>query len=308
MRSRKAGFTMPDAVDPTRGTFKFIVTDTNDLLNSATNVLTLRKLWLDRALIKGDDLGPGDPGDFDVGAWHVACHLAGAGGVRRRADGQFLWLEISHDRTADDYYASVTARVAGTVRTVRLDSAEGRSLLAGSAPLGFVEGNSTGRTSARDVNDPPERFNLWRRQDFDQPIESGEDGGKVWEHWCTLRDIRAPSRIGTAVLTAYVSLVAALGDRFAATVARGRRDYGHPRQLAALAKAGFIGETAAVWDTTPVALPPAAERALLEAQPAAALEAAEKLDWSNPPRYYMFARRIASWSPAAAVRRDLQVP
>lgn len=298
---------MAEPDDNSRGTFRFAVTGDKDLFNSAGNVQALRRLWLDRALIKGDDLGPGDPGDFDHGAWHVACHLAGAGGARRAADGRLLWLEISHHAQGDTYYASVTARDGTAARTLPLDSAEGRSLLAGSTLLGFVEGTSTGRTSARSVSDPPERFNLWRRQDFDQPVESQADGGKVWEHWCTLRDLRATSRIATDVLTAYVALTAALGDRFAAAVARGRRDYGHPRQLAALVRAGFVGEDAAVWDTTPAALPAAAERLFLEAQPAAALEAAGQLDWSAAPRYWMFARRITSWSPAADVRRDLQI-
>src|SRR5262249_51266868 len=157
------------------------------------------------------------------------------------------------------------------IHTAALDSAEGRILLEGSTVVGFVEGNSTGRASARGVFDPPDRFNLWRRQDFDQPITSSIEGGKVWEQWCTTRDSRPSHRIGTSVLSAYVSLVAALGDLFPAAVARGRRDYGHPVQLCGLVHAGFVSESSSVWDGEPTALSPAAERLVLEAEPAKAL-------------------------------------
>lgn len=289
-----------------RGAFQFETTDAGDILNSATNVEILRRLWLHHTFVSGNDLGPGDRGDFDNGAWHVSCHLAGAGGVRRTKAGQIVWLEISHDPSHDEYFASATLRSKKALQTLRLDSADGRALLAGSQLLGFVEGNSTGRTSARDVNDSTALFNLWRRQDFDQPVKSRDDGGKVWEHWCTLRDLRTGSRIGTSVLSAYVSLVSALGDRFAATVCRGRRDYGHPVQLAALVYAGFVDRRAALWEGSPTSLTPEAELLLLEAEPGRALQAAEGLDWSKAPRYYMFRRRIKHWNPAAAARKALE--
>jgi hypothetical protein len=295
----------PDADTPTRGALKFQVGE-GAILNSALNVNLLRALWLDRSLVSGDDLGPGDPGDFDHGGWHSSCHLVAASGVRRAADGHVVWLELSHDRARDEYFCSATARGPGGLQTLRVDSAEGQSLLAGSSLLGFVEGNSTGRTSARGVSDPPDLFNLWRRQDFDLPASSTLDGGKVWEHWCTTRDLRPFNRIGTSVLTAFVSLVAAVGDLLPAAVARGRRDYGHPVQLCGAVSAGFISEESAVWAGEPHPLPSAAERLLLESEPAMALLAAEQLDWSKPPRYYMFARRIKSWSPAKQVKADLK--
>jgi hypothetical protein len=291
-----------------RGALQFDVTDEGDLVNSARNVETLRTLWLHHTLVQGDDLGPGDRGDFAVGAWHVGCHLAGAGGSRQAADGSRIWLEISHDAGTDEYYASATVNSAGTVRTVRLDSAEGRTLLCDSVLLGFVEGNSTGRISARAVQDPPDRFNLFRRQDFDMPVDDVEsDGGKVWEHWCTLRDIRSSHRIGTSVLTAYVALAAALSDMFVATVARGRRDYGHPVQLAAMVWAGLTSERSALWEGQPTAIPAEIEHLLLRAEPASALEAIERLDWSAPPRYYMFQRRIQQWNPVGDARKALKV-
>ena len=288
-----------------RGTYKFEVSDGGDLVNNAANVERLRKLWLDRRVIKGDDLGPGDPGDFDHGAWHVACHLAGACGVRRRADGSLAWLQISHDERADRYFASVTVLEGGKARTVPTDSAEGRILLQQTSLLGFVEGTSLGRTSARFANDPPSLFNLWRRQDFDQPVGSEEDGGRVWEHWCTQRDIRATHAIGTSVLTAFVALVAALGDLFIPTVARGRKEYGHPAQLRAMIRAGLVDRKSALWDGTPKAISSNGEAVLEEADPATSLKAATSFDWSNPPRYHMFTRKIAGWNTAADVKKNL---
>jgi len=288
-----------------RGTFHFQVFN-GSITNAAQNVNALRQMWLDRTLIDGDDIGPGDPHDFDDGAWHSSCHLMGAGGVRENADGRLMWLEISHDPTHDEYFASLTIRESTGIQTVAVDSAEGRFLLNNSRLLGFVEGNSTGRISARRVYDSPHLFNLWRRQDFDQPIASTLEGGKVWEHWCTTRDIRPTHRIGTLVLTAYVTLTAALGDRFPAVVARGRRDYGHPMQLCAMVRAGFVSEASATLDITPRPLLPAADSLLLEAEPIKSLLAVEMLDWTKAPSYYMFARRLSSWSKAKEVKNDLK--
>jgi len=204
----------------------------------------------------------------------------------------------------DEYYGSVIRREGKEIRTFRLDSAEGLSLVCDSKLLGFVEGNSVGRTSARGISDPPNLLNLWRRQDFDQPIDSKSRGGKVWEHWCTLRDIRETSRIGTSVLTAFVSLVSALGDRFPATVARGRRDYGHPDQLCAMIEAGFVSKEAAFWDIMPKPITPQAEKLLLAADPASEFEGVENLEWGDQPQYYMYPRKIKSWSTAKDVKDD----
>ena len=291
-----------------RGILGFEVTPAGNLADCAENVERLSKLWLDRSRVDGDDLGPGDPGDFDFGAWHIACHLVAAGGVRRSTDGRLLWLEISHHGATDSYFPSVTVHNDGTAHTVAITSAEGRLLLRNSTLLGFVEGNSLGRTSARAVNDSPTRFNGWRRQDFDQPAGSGEDGGKVWEHWCTTRDIRPSSIIGSSVLTAYISLVSSLGDRFVAAVARGRRDYYHPKQLAELVRAGFVGEASALWEATPTAIPESVESLLIDAQPDAALRAIEQVDWANSPRYHMFTRRIDRWVAANELRPHLLEP
>jgi hypothetical protein len=288
-----------------RGNYEFDVDENGNLKNSAYNLELLRKLWLDRANIDGNDIGPGDPGDFDNGAWHVACHLLGGGGVRKLANGKLAWLQVSHNGATDRYFASATVHEDKTTRVVPLDSAEGRALLRDSKLLGFVEGTSVGRVSARNVSDPPSLFNLWRRQDFDQPPGTAKDGGRVWEHWCTLRDIRPAHAIGTSVLTAFVSLVASLGDLFIPCVARGRREYGHPLQLRAMVRAGLVGRASATWEGKPAAIPNEAELLLLDADEAASLKAVEQLKWSSPPQYYMFSRKIAAWSKAEDVRTDI---
>ena len=108
------------------------------------------------------------------------------------------------------------------------------------------------------------------------------------------------------MLTAYVSLVAALGDLFPAAVARGRSDYAHPAQLCAMVRAGFTGECSAVSDFSPSEVPSACEKLLLDARPTLSLQAVQDLDWSAPPRYYMFSRRIDQWSPSAAIRDELK--
>jgi hypothetical protein len=109
------------------------------------------------------------------------------------------------------------------------------------------------------------------------------------------------------MLTALVSLARALGDRFIPTVARGRREYGHPRQVAAFVYAGLTAETSALWDTKPIAIPTAAALALQEADPRRTLEAIEPFPWAGPqPRYFMFERKIAGWSTAEQVAADLK--
>ena len=288
-----------------RGVFSFDVGGDDNLLGTAANVDALRALWLDRKLVSGYYLGPGDAHDFDNGAWHSACHMVAAGGVMRDPKGRMIWLEISHDPNRDEYFSSVTVQQEKSAASNRLASAEGRQLVDGATLLGYVEGTSVGRISARGVSDSPTRFLGWRRQDFDQPPGSGADGGKVWEHWCTVRDIRLSDALAASVLTAYVSLVAALGDRFSAAVARGRMEYAHPEQLAGMVRGGFISRASALWDTSPSPIPAAAEPLFLEADPAKALHAAAQLDWTNPPRYYMFARKIGSWNPASSVLRSL---
>jgi hypothetical protein len=72
-----------------------------------------------------------------------------------------------------------------------------------------------------------------------------------------------------------------------------------------MVKAGLTSEGSATWDVKPTRIPAAAEKKFLEARPADEAAAAATLAWDAPPRYYMFKRRIASWSPAVKVRADL---
>lgn len=124
-----------------RGTLGFDLTASGDLADRAKNVELLRKLWLDRSMISGEELGDGDPGDFDHGAWHIACHLVAAAGVFHDRNGRLLWAEISHRRVSDDYCATVWFEANGSVESWPLASAEGQTVLQGATVLGFVEGN-----------------------------------------------------------------------------------------------------------------------------------------------------------------------
>ena len=282
-----------------RGSFGFDYEDASGrTLNTAENVERLRALWLDREVVSGDDLGPGDPGDFDFGAWHISCHLMAAGAVFWGEHGQLVWIEISHNPNQDLYYPSATYDAGGDVVTMPLDSVDSRTVLSRAELLGFVEGPSQGRISAKGIVDPVDLFNGNPRQDYDEPPESPEEGGKVWEHWCTLRDLRPSCAIATSVLSAYVAAVAAVGDHFVAAVARGRREYGHPKQLAALVASGFISEAAGKWQTQPYEIPLDAQPLLYEARPEDAVRAAQMLGWGGQPRYYMFPRKIDSWNSA----------
>ena len=87
---------------------------------------------------------------------------------------------------------------------------------------------------------------------------------------------------------------------------RGRRDYAHPTQLCAMVHFGFVGEKSAAGELTPTAIPAAQEALFLDAEPGSALAAVEKFDWAKPPKYFMFARKIKSWSSATAVKDDLK--
>ncbi len=279
-----------------RGDYGFRLTPGGLLQGCPDNVELLLRLWIGRELVSEDDLGPGDPGDYDFGAWHVSCHLVAAGGVLELDEGALAWLEISYDPVHDTYYPSFTVETDSGFATSPANSPAARERLAGARVLGFVEGTSLGQISARGVHDPEERFSGNPRQEYDQPADSSREGGKVWEHWCTLRDLRPDESTSQSVLGAYVTLVGLLGELFVAFVGRGRRDYYHPEQLAALVSAGFLSESAANTVTTPRPVPSDAESLLQQAQPAAGLAAAGLLDWGGLPRYYMFSRRIDRWN------------
>lgn len=291
-----------------RGTYKFETQVNGNLVDNAKNVKRARKLFQDSVIIQGR-WGPGRQGDFDYGGWHSLCHLVAGAGVYQSSRGYF-WVAITHAENEDKYIATVSVQERdGTVRTVQLNSTEGHNLLDQANLLGYVEGTSRGHISARNVEDPPEVFNRWSRQDFDCAVGSTNDGGTVWEHWCTTRDLRPSNTIGDSVLRAYITLVSTLGGEFVSTVARGRRSYNHPIQLCALVKSGFITRQDSLWDTTPHKIPTTAERLFQEARPADCLRAVKSLIWtpSGDHRYFMFSRRINSWSKKSDVESDLNL-
>lgn len=289
----------------TRGSYRFETGSNEHLTDSPANLQSLRSLFRDGTIIN-DCWGPGDPGDFDNGSWHILCHLAGGSGVLKTASG-LAWCGITHAAHDDVYEATVTCLREGKLVTLPLAGGEGAALARAATCLGFIEGSSLGHITARGVDDPPTAFNHWPRQQFDQPIDSEADGGVVWEHWSTTRDIRETSRIGMSVLRAYLTLVSVLGGRFVAAVARGRREHEHPVQLVALVKAGVLTGDEATWDISPDPIPLEAQRLLYEATPGDALKAARMLfGATSAQRYFVFQRRIAGWSKTAEVKKDLE--
>lgn len=288
---------------PERGTYGFGVTQTGRLIDDAGNRERLGRLFRDSGIIQGR-WGPGRSGDFDNGSWHILCHLAGASGVLRNGTTN-AWCGITHLKDSDSYAATVTVRADGQVKTALL---QGQELANNPKIAGFLEGTSQGHIAARGVDDAGTAFNGWPRQKFDQDVDSSANGGTVWEQWCTTRDIRPSSQIGSAVLDAYLTLISVLGGRFVAAVARGRRQHEHPIQLVALVRAGLLTAEEATWDVTPQPIPMASQNLLYEARPADALAACEQLTFRDDmPTYYMFSRRIGQWSTTQDVRRDLGI-
>jgi hypothetical protein len=288
-----------------RGSYNFKIEESGLLIDSIENLERFRKLFRDATII-GGNWGPGDEGDFDHGSWHILCHLAAGSAILDTTLGR-AWCGITHSPDHDKYQATITFRHNEAVRTIPLMSGEGLALAHGAHCFGFLEGSSIGHIAARGVNDSPDAFNGWPRQRFDKDVTSEEDGGTVWEHWATTRDIRPTSVIGNSVLEAYLTLVSCLGGRFVAAVARGRREHSHPEQLVALVRAGFLSVDEALWDVVPEPIPIAAQRLLYEARPKDALAASELLHSAiNRQHYFMFERRIGKWSKTDEVKKDLE--
>jgi hypothetical protein len=291
---------------PARGSYNFEVDKDSKLVDSPANLHKLGDLFRDGAIISGN-WGPGDEGDFDHGSWHVLCHLVGGSGVLNTALGR-AWCGLAHEPVNDSYQAAIVFRRNGIATTAPLKSVEGAALTRDAQCLGFIEGSSRGHIAARGVNDSGDRFNGWKRQNFDQDSSSSSDGGTVWEHWVTTRDIRPTNRVAMSVLEAYLVLVSYLGGRFLAAVARGRRQHDHPTQLAALVKSGFLSFDEATWDITPDPIPNAAQSLLYEARPQDLLAASELLAFSGlRQHYFMFERGISEWSRAEQVKKDISI-
>jgi hypothetical protein len=74
----------------------------------------------------------------------------------------------------------------------------------------------------------------------------------------------------------------------------------------ALVQSGLLTADEATWDTTPAAIPKAAQDLLYEARPEESLAAVEMLPFTpGQQKYFMFERRIGKWSTASQVKRDL---
>lgn len=290
---------------PKRGLYGFEIQPNENLADTESNLELLRKLFRDGSIIKAK-FGPGIEGDFDHGSWHILCHLAGGSAVLDLS-GSKMWVGLTHKGVPDAYEASAVFRKGGTVSTVELKSDAGKAKAASGSLGFFIEGSSCGHILARGIRDPENAYNGWLRQDFDKSVWSKAEGGTVWEHWCTTRDLRQANIPGDSLLRGYLTLISFLGGRFIAAIARGRRSHEHPLQLCALVKAGLLTEDEALWDTTPLPIPGKVQRLFYEARPADYLKAAEKLEapQGSASAYFMFKRCIRQWSPSSAVRADL---
>jgi hypothetical protein len=290
---------------PTRGSYGFAIDRNGALVDNASNMEKLRRLFRDGAIVDGN-FGPGRYGDFDHGSWHILCHLTAGTGVLETPSGH-AWCAITHVPASDTYRATITYRRNASIVTVPVANGEGAALANGARCVGFIEGSSAGHIFARGVNDASDAFNGWPRQSFDKDASSDQTGGTVWELWSATRDIRSSSAIGTSVLKAYLTLVSRLGGRFVAAVARGRRVHNHPAQLVALVEAGLLTTEEATWDVMPEQISRAAQDLLQEARPADALAAAESLPFSRRRQhYFMFQRRIGHWSTVEDVKQDFE--
>lgn len=281
----------------TRGIAEFEIDSKGHVIYNESNLEKLRFIFLDRKIINGELLGPGDPGDFDFGGWHVLCHLVGGCAVFKSSN-SMVWVEISHVPIIDSYVATITIDSdKESVTTFPLLSYEGQSIIQNAKLMGFVEGSSLGHISARDILDAEGKFNTCTRQEFDMDEKSIKDGGRVWEHWATTRNITSGASIGTSVLRAYLSMVSLCGGSFVAVVARGRIDYSHPTQLNALLQYGLVTKENALVDIMPKPISKKIEEIIYSANPKMCVKAVKELPWDNNKiTYFMFERRINKWN------------
>jgi len=258
----------------------------------------LRQLLLDWDIIGGQG-GPGAKRG-DGGAWHGFCHLAGGAGLFRTPGGKGVWVGITFDSSDRRYCAGLCCGAGEVVHS--LNSREAERLLRTCEWRGFIEGASRGHILDRSADDPGDPELDDRRQDYDQNVDSENDGGPVWEFWTVSRDIVDPTSLGLGLVAEYLALLSFLGGRFAGVVARGRSesDYGRFVQLRAMVVAGLIDARDALWDISPVAIPRDTERLLLSATPAAFAEAATDLVAREPEiTYFMYERKLSSFAPVA---------
>jgi hypothetical protein len=281
----------------TRGTYNFEFDEQDKILPNEVNFHKLRTMFLDRNLINGEFLGPGDKGDFDFGSWHILCHLTAACAVFKKSN-SYIWTEISHIPFIDKYTATVTIdSKREAISTFPLYSTAGQEIVQGSELIGFVEGSSFGHISARDSQDDPKDFNNNLRQEYDNDVSSIKEGGRVWEHWVVTRNISELSHVGSSILLAYLEMLSICGGIYTGIVGRGRVDYHHPQQLKALEIAGLIKIEEALLDIMPKPIAQTLALKIYTANPKICIETIKYLPWDiNKISYFMFQRKINNWN------------
>lgn len=290
-----------------QGEYGFEVDGRGHLTDTEENFDRARKMFLDWSLI----LWHGGPGtvEGDGGSWHVLCHLAGAAGVFQDEEGRPGWAGITFDAASNAYVATFSFDEGNRVETLPIASEKANRAMTRFTCQGYIEGASRGHILDRNARDAGDRNRVDRRQDYDMPIGSNDNGGPVWEHWCTSRDIVSPKSLGSGMLREYLRLVSVLGGRFPGVVARGRiePEYSHLMHLRGMVRAGFLTLADVQWDTTPLKISSAAEKSLNEARPADFVKAARTTlkESGKGPRYHMFSRRIASFVPLSLAMQVL---
>jgi len=286
-----------------RGEYGFTIDSQEHLLCNEDNYQKAQRMFLDWNIINGQG-GPGtDPND--KGSWHILCHLAGASALFESPKKLPGWVGITYNEVGNSYAATFSYYQGEKVRIAALDSDEARKAMASYVLRGYIEGASRGHILNRKANDPGDSTKVDRRQDYDQQVDSTKDGGPVWEHWTTTRDILTVDSLGTSLLMSYLRLVALLGGRYCGTVARGRfdREYCHVIQLCSLVEAGFIAPQDALWEVEPVTIPQEVQVVFHEANPEAFLQGATMLlDIAKAQEnYYMYERRIDNFVAASSL-------
>lgn len=264
------------------------------LLETGKNLQEMQKLFLDWDIIEGDGGEGTKPGDG--GAWHGVCHLVAAGAVGLQKSGDLVWFEVGWNQDKSQYR---TLAVRQDDQSFHIEDITGcgASWADRVRIVAYVEGNSCGAISHKEAKDRGNSDRDDRRQDYNRyPLDFESNGGKVWEHWCTTRDIKSVKGLGCQVLRAYLTLLAVAGAELAATALRGRPYCGHPKQLKACVKAGLATERDASWLGLPEPMPVNAQILFQYSDPLTSLAACQRLPTAKgKKKYFMFQRCIHLW-------------
>lgn len=275
-------------------TYSFQRNSQDRLAESEYNLQAIRRLFLDWDIIQ-DDGGEG-AARGDGGAWHGTCHLVAAGILGVQKNRRLAWFEVGWDKKQGRYEAQVVLEDETGIRIENI-TGRGESWADEMQIVAYVEGNSCGSISNTAAVDPGNSDEIDRRQDYNRvPMDFESDGGKVWEHWCTTRDIKSSGGIGEQVLRAYLTLLAVGGTEFAATVLRGRPYCGHPAQLKACIEAGLVTKEDVSWPESPEPIPINAQLLFQYSDPFLSFAACRRLPLGNKGRqYFMFQRCLHLW-------------